>query len=100
MSLLLTLVAAEVPVCTTAAFAAVGWLVRVVRAENERRDTDLARQSQALAVLVAAQEPLDERLAALEKRRDSLTEATAVLGAELEAHQRWHVQPAYHPAHH
>lgn len=81
---------AELPVATSIICGAIAMLWRKVSAENDRRDTDLARQSEALAILIAAQAPLHTRIDHLERRQQTLSEATAVLTATLEAHQAWH----------
>lgn len=57
--------------------------------DNERRDSDLAEQSRALAVLVAAQAPLADRIGLIERRNQTLSEATTALAATLEAHEKW-----------
>ena len=85
-----TVLAAEVPVSTILLGGMIGHFWRSAMSDNERRDTDLARQSEALAILVAAQQPIDGRLAQLERRASTLSEATAGLSATLEAHEWWH----------
>lgn len=81
---------AELPVATTIICGAIGLMWRKLSQDNDRRDSDLARQSEALAILIAAQAPLHTRLDRVERRQQTLSEATAVLTATLEAHQAWH----------
>lgn len=97
MSTVGLVIAGEVPTSTALLGGGIGYLWRTLRRDNDRRDTDLARQSEALAVLVAAQRPNDDRLSALERRTGTLSEATAGLAATLDAHERWHERRAAHP---
>lgn len=66
-------------------------------ADNQRRDDALGAQSQALALLVAAQKPMELTIQRLADRQDkvdlrmgTLSETTAVLAKAIESHELYH----------
>jgi hypothetical protein len=98
------LIAAEVPVLTVVVAGTVGFLLRRaidrVTATLTQHGSALATQSQALAVMVERQKPVDIALRDLQVltasqggKLSNLEQTTAVLAATLEEHKDHHPGP-------